>query len=169
MTRTILSFTAIAILGLLLVACGTAAADPPASSISVEAPSQADQIEEASDAEPTEEPTPTGKEQVVDINPFEDGLGGGNTDEFPFPATDDAFDFGNVMGLYSFTTHFDMDGLIELYSAAIPTLGYLLNSDTVIPEMAILSYEGDGEALTLNISTNEDGSNTVSILIGTIQ
>jgi len=169
MTRTILRLTAIVILGLLLVSCGTAAADPPANSISVEEPSQADQVEEAQETDPTEEPIPTEEEQVVDINPFEEGLGGGNTDEFPFPATDDAFNFGKILGLYSYTTYYDMDELIELYLAALPTLGYSLNSDTVIPEMSILSYEGDGEALTLNISTNEDGSNTVSILVGALQ
>jgi hypothetical protein len=170
-TKTFLRFAAIAILGLFLVSCSTSDANPTEDLGEVDDSAQVAEVQEAPtpDSQSEQEPAPAQEELVVDINPFEDGLGGGNTDEFPFPATDDAFDFEKVLSLYSYTTYYDMDELIMLYLAALPTLGYSLNSDTVIPEMAVLSYEADGQALTLNISTNEDGSNTVSILVGELQ
>lgn len=171
MTKINLHYAVIVILGLLLVSCSTSATDPIEDPTGMEDSSQIADIQEepTPDTQPEQEQPSDQDEPVVDINPFEDGLGGGNTDEFPFPATDDAFDFEKVLGLYSYSTYYDMDELIQLYLAALPTLGYLLNSDTVIPEMAVLSYEGDGEVLTLNISTNEDGINKVSILIGALQ
>ena len=171
MTRVSLRFAAIAIVGLLMVSCGAPAAGPTQSVTVVEEvdPVGDTQDAQAPDAQAEEIPTPTHEEPTVEINPFEEGLSGGNSADFPFPATDDAVGFENLGGLYSYTTNFEMDRLIELYSVAIPTLGYTLNSDTVIHYMAFLSFEGEGQALTINISTNEDGTNKVSILVGTLQ
>jgi hypothetical protein len=169
--RMMLRFATIVVLGLVLVACGAPAADPVEDGIQVDDPAPLPDSSDESDAETQAElaPEPTEAMVLLDYDPLEVELSGGLTDEFPFPATDDAFNFENLLGLYSFVTYYDMDELILLYSVAIPTLGYSPVSDTVIPDMAILSFEGDGQVLTLNISTSEDGTNKVSFLVGVLQ
>jgi hypothetical protein len=170
MTRNFLRIVVITLVPLFMVACATPTSEQATdqSKEEITDPStDPESIEPDEQSEP--EATPAHEEPMEEINPFEEGLSGGNVDEFPFPAADDATNFDNLMGLYSYTTNFDMERLVELYNAAIPTLGYSLNSDTVITDMAILSFEGDGEVLTLNISKNEDGTNEVSILLGVLQ
>lgn len=163
-------YVALVLLVFALAACSPAA-DPALNSGGVDEPAQDEPVPEptATDAKPTPEMEVAEEPALPDIDPFAEGLSGGNTDAFPFPATDDAFEIGSFGNLYSYLTYYDMDELILLYQAAMPTLGFAPTSDTVIPDMAILSFEGEGKALTLNIDTNADGTNKVTILVGTLQ
>ena len=161
----------LALLAALVGACGSPAADPAADNGDNGEPAQSVEVQEPAptptEAAPMQEPTEA--PAVPDIDPFTEGLSGGNTDAFPYPATDDAFGFSSLGGLVSYMTYYDLDELVTLYQAAMPMLGYEPNSDTVIPGMAVLSYAGNGVALTVNVSTNDDGTNKVSILTGTLQ
>jgi hypothetical protein len=137
----------------------------------IEGPAVEEDMEEVTPPAQESEPEPEldAEEPLPEIDAFSGGLGGGNTDAFPFPAADDAANFENMMGLYSYTTAFELEQLAVLYQAAFLSQGYTQNADTIIPGMAVLSFEGDGQALTVNVTTNADGSNTVSILAGTLQ
>ena len=167
MIKTIRYTRAATLLLLLLVACASAPADTADNADVVQEPATAE-LEGETSPDQVDEPLPT-PESKESIDPFAEGLSAGNTEAFPFPAAEDASDFDNMLGLYSYTTSFDMDRLLTLYQAALPSLGYSIISDTVIPGMAILNYEGDGEVLTLNITLNEDGTNAVSFLVGLLQ
>ncbi len=105
----------------------------------------------------------------VDVQDLDDSLTVGVPEEclqaHRYPVTEDAFDLSAIDDLLAFSSLMPLAKVVEYYLAEMPIAGWqLLTEPDVIEDLAFLTFERDGEQLTITIEY-DTASDGVSVLI----
>ena len=84
----------------------------------------------------------------------------------PYPVTDDAQDLEDFFGLYSYTSAYSVEEIVEFYTQELEALGYVKDSQVAGTSMAVLQFTTDTKIMTINITEDDAGRFSVKLTEG---
>ncbi|MFZ0547679.1 MAG: hypothetical protein WAM60_19690, partial [Candidatus Promineifilaceae bacterium] len=94
-----------------------------------------------------------------------EGCSGGEDSEFPL--LDDASNVNSFGDILTYNTSNAFDDIVEFYKTEMVAAGYTLTNDFSSPPTALLSFEKDGQEVTVSVAENPSGDGfVVSIIKG---
>ncbi|HKJ27187.1 MAG TPA: hypothetical protein VJ965_06095 [Anaerolineales bacterium] len=115
--------------------------------------------ENVEDSEPAEMDESTENDQTA--NEDDGSSDDSSQGDYPILVVEDAYDFEDYFGLYSYNSNKPLEEVAEFYRTEMIAQGYDLQNDVKTFDAVILSLEGAGEIVTINIVDNGDGTVTV--------
>jgi hypothetical protein len=92
-----------------------------------------------------------------------EGCAGGEDTEFPI--LEDATNVNSLAGLVSYNTNTTYEDIVEFYKTEMEAAGYTLTSDFSTPPTAFLTFELDGQEVTVSVAENPAGGGFVVTII----
>lgn len=98
----------------------------------------------------------------IEITEPEGCAGGGDSE---FPLLDDATNVNSFGDLVTYNTSATYDEIVEFYKTEMVAAGYELTSDFSSPPTAFLTFEREGEEVTVSVAENTSGGGFVVTII----
>lgn len=85
--------------------------------------------------------------------------------EYEFPVLDDATNVNSFGDLLTYSTGAAFDDIVEFYNTEMAAAGYTLASDFSSPPTALLTYEQDGQEVTVTVAEDPEGDGFLVTII----
>ena len=89
-----------------------------------------------------------------------------NEESYPFPVVEDAYDFDDFFGTYTYLTDMPVDQVTDFYRTEMEAAGYETSAEAKIANGTIFNFKKDGSIVTMNVLENDDGSVLVRYVEG---
>jgi hypothetical protein len=87
-------------------------------------------------------------------------------EDFPIPVVEDAYEFEDFFGRYTYLTDLPIDQVIDFYRTEMQSLGYEMSAEAMVANGTIFNFKKQGSIVTMNVLNNDDGSVTVRYVEG---